>query len=44
METLEAEDVIQVIEILFPDLYNEKDLVLKDYKLSINILVDIIII
>jgi hypothetical protein len=44
METLEVEEVVQVIKILFLDLYNEKDLVLEDYELSINALVDIIII
>jgi hypothetical protein len=29
---------------LFPDLYNKKDLVLEDYKFSINVLVNIIIV
>jgi hypothetical protein len=33
-----------VIEILFLDSYNEKDLVLEDYKFSIDALADTIII
>jgi hypothetical protein len=44
IEALGAEEVIRVIEILFLDLRSEKDLVLEDYKLSIDILVDIIIV
>jgi hypothetical protein len=44
IEALEAKEVIRVIEILSLDLRNEKDLVLEDYKLSINILIDIIIV
>jgi hypothetical protein len=44
IETLEAEEIIQVIEILSLDLYSEKDSVLEEYKLSIDTLADIIII
>jgi hypothetical protein len=44
IETLEAEEVIQVIEILSLDLRSEKDLVLEDYELSINALADIIVV
>jgi hypothetical protein len=44
IEILEAEEVIRVIEILSLDLYNEKDLVLEDYELSINVLADTIIV
>jgi hypothetical protein len=44
MEILETKEVVRVIEILSLDLYNEKDLVLEDYKLSIDILADIIIV
>jgi hypothetical protein len=44
IETLEAKKIIRVIEILFLDLRNEKDLVLEEYKLSINALVDTIIV
>jgi hypothetical protein len=44
IKTLEAEKVIRVIEILSLDLRSEKDLVLEDYKLSIDALVDIIIV
>jgi hypothetical protein len=44
IETLEAEEVVRVIKILSLDLRNEKDLVLEDYKFSIDSLVDIIII
>jgi hypothetical protein len=44
IETLEAKEIVQVIKILSLDLRNEKDLVLEDYELSINTLVDIIII
>jgi hypothetical protein len=44
IEVLETKEIIQVIEILFLDLYSEKDLVLEEYELSINALVDIIII
>jgi hypothetical protein len=41
---LEAEKVIQVIEILSLDLYSKKDLVLEDYKFFIDALGDTIII
>jgi hypothetical protein len=44
MEALEAEEIIRVIEILFLDLRSEEDLVLEEYKLSIDALVDIIIV
>jgi hypothetical protein len=44
IKTLETKEIIQVIKILSLDLYNEKDLVLEDYELSINILVNIIIV
>jgi hypothetical protein len=44
IKTLEAEEAIWVIEILFLDLRSKKDLVLEDYKLSIDILVDTIIV
>jgi hypothetical protein len=44
IEVLKAEKVIQVIKILSLDLRSEKDLILEDYELSIDILVDIIII
>jgi hypothetical protein len=44
IEILEAEEVIQVIEILSLDLRSEKDLVLEDYELSINALADIIVV
>jgi hypothetical protein len=44
IEVLETKEIIRVIKILSLDLYSEKDLVLEDYKLSINILVDTIIV
>jgi hypothetical protein len=44
IEALETKEVIQVIEILSLDLYNEEDLVLKNYELSIDTLVDTIIV
>jgi hypothetical protein len=44
IEALEAEEVIRVIEILSLDLRSEKDSVLEEYELSINMLVDIIIV
>jgi hypothetical protein len=44
IEALETKEIIQVIEILFLDLYSEKDLVLEEYKLSINALADTIIV
>jgi hypothetical protein len=44
IEILEAEEIIRVIKILSLDLYNEKDLVLEDYELSIDTPGDIIII
>jgi hypothetical protein len=44
IETLEAKEIIRVIEILSLDLYSKKDLVLEDYELSIDALIDIIII
>jgi hypothetical protein len=44
METLEAKKIIRVIEIPSLDLYSEKDLVLEKYKLSIDALVNTIII
>jgi hypothetical protein len=40
----ETKEVIRVIEILSLDLRNEKDSILEDYKLSIDILADIIIV
>jgi hypothetical protein len=44
IEALETKEIIRVIEILSLDLYSEKDLVLEEYKLSIDALVDTIII
>jgi hypothetical protein len=44
IEILEAEEIIQIIEILSLDLRNEKDLVLEEYKLSINAPVNIIVV
>jgi hypothetical protein len=44
IEALETKEVIRVIKILSLDLHNEKDLVLEEYKLSIDAPVDIIII
>jgi hypothetical protein len=44
IEVLEAEEIIQVIKILSLDLRNEKDLVLEEYELSIDMLADIIIV
>jgi hypothetical protein len=44
IETPETKKIIQVIEIPSPDLYSKKDLILEDYKLFIDVLVDIIII
>jgi hypothetical protein len=44
IKILETKEIIRVIEILFLDLRSEKDLVLEDYKLSIDALADIIII
>jgi hypothetical protein len=44
MEAPETKEIIRVIEIPSLDLRSEKDLVLEDYELSINALVDIIII
>jgi hypothetical protein len=44
IETLEAKEIVRVIEILSLDLYSEKDLVLEDYELSINAQANIIIV
>jgi hypothetical protein len=44
IETLETEEIVRVIKILSLDLYSEKDLVLEEYKLFIDALVDIIIV
>jgi hypothetical protein len=44
MEVLETKEIIRVIKILSLDLRNKKDLVLEDYELSIDTLIDIIII
>jgi hypothetical protein len=44
IKTLEAEEVVRVIKILSLDLRSEKDLVLEEYKLSIDALVDTIIV
>jgi hypothetical protein len=44
MEILETKKIVRVIKIPFLDLYNKKDLVLEDYKLSLDALVDIIIV
>jgi hypothetical protein len=44
IEALEAEEIVRVIEIPSLDLHSEKDLVLEDYKLSIDALADIIIV
>jgi hypothetical protein len=44
IETLETEEIIRVIKIPSLDLYNEKDLVLEDYELSIDVLADTIIV
>jgi hypothetical protein len=44
IKALEAKEIIRVIEILSLDLRNEKDLVLEDFELFIDVLVDIIII
>jgi hypothetical protein len=44
IETLETKEVVQVIEILSLDLRSEKDLVLEEYKLSINAPVDTIVV
>jgi hypothetical protein len=44
MEALEAKKIIRVIKILSLDLYSEKDSVLEDYELSIDALIDIIIV
>jgi hypothetical protein len=44
IEILKAEKIIRVIKILSLDLRNEKDLVLENYKLSIDIPADIIIV
>jgi hypothetical protein len=44
IKTLEAEEIVQVIEILSLDLHNEKDSVLEKYKLSIDAPVDTIIV
>jgi hypothetical protein len=44
METLETKEIIRVIKILFLDLHSEEDLILEDYKLSIDVPADTIII
>jgi hypothetical protein len=44
METLEAEEVVRVIEILSLDLCNKKDSVLEEYKFSIDAPADIIVV
>jgi hypothetical protein len=44
IEVPKAKEIIQVIEILSLDLRNKKDLVLEEYELSIDALVDIIIV
>jgi hypothetical protein len=44
IEALETKEIIRVIEIPSLDLRNKKDLVLEDYELSIDALVDIIIV
>jgi hypothetical protein len=44
IEAPETKEIIRVIKILSLDLHNEKDLVLEDYELSINVPVDIIIV
>jgi hypothetical protein len=44
IETLEAEEIVRVIEIPSLDLRSEEDLVLEEYKLSIDALVDIIVV
>jgi hypothetical protein len=44
IEALEAKEIIQVIEILSLDLYSKKDLFLEDYELSIDTLIDTIIV
>jgi hypothetical protein len=44
MEALEAEEIVRVIKIPSLDLRSKKDLVLEEYKLSINMPTDIIIV
>jgi hypothetical protein len=44
IKILETKKIIRVIKILSLDLYNKKDLVLEDYKFSINALADTIIV
>jgi hypothetical protein len=44
IETLEAEKIVRVIKIPSLDLRSEKDLVLEEYKLSIDAPADIIIV
>jgi hypothetical protein len=44
IEAPEAKEIVRVIEILSLNLYNKMNLVLEGYKLSIDILTDIIIV
>jgi hypothetical protein len=44
IKTLETKEIIQVIKILSLDLSSEKDSVLEEYELSIDALVDTIIV
>jgi hypothetical protein len=44
IEALEAKEVVRVIKIPSLDLRSEKDLVLEDYELSIDVLADTIIV